>query len=112
MENVLAATVAQDLDHLAFHQSVREELTGAQPVFEHHRDYRSLTVLERLVEPERTHLLEAWMDDVGEVHVHCGPRVELSSAIGIIEDGCACIPPSICRWPIFSCKQVIGQYHA
>ena len=112
MENVLAATVAQDPDQLEFHQPVTKVLTGAQPVFEYHRDYRSLTVLERLVEPERTHLLEAWKDDVGEVHVHCGPRVELSSAIGIIKDGCACIPPSICRWPIFYCKQVIGQCHA
>lgn len=52
MENVLAATMAQDPDQSAFHQSVREELTGVQPVLEHHRDYRSLAVLEHLGEPK------------------------------------------------------------
>jgi len=44
--------------------------------------------LERLVEPERViHFRVPWIDDMGEVHVNRGFRVEMNSAIGPYKGG-------------------------
>ena len=54
-----------------FHQAVQEVAESLVLVFEQHPEYRSLRVLERIIEPERVLMFRVpWMDDGGEVQVH------------------------------------------
>ena len=53
-----------------FHQAVEEVLGSLNLVLERHPEYRSLKILERMVEPERVILFRVpWMDDQGEIHI-------------------------------------------
>jgi glutamate dehydrogenase (NADP+) len=71
-----------------FLQAVEEVVTSVLPVLDRHPEYRSLKILERIVEPERLISFRVtWLDDHGEVQVNRGYRIQMNSAIGPYKGG-------------------------
>ncbi|MGG4264694.1 NADP-specific glutamate dehydrogenase [Peribacillus simplex] len=71
-----------------FHQAVKEILLSLVPVFSKHPIYMKSGVLERLVEPERMITFRvSWVDDLGNVQVNRGFRVQFNSSIGPFKGG-------------------------
>ncbi|MGD9948679.1 MAG: NADP-specific glutamate dehydrogenase [Desulfobulbus sp.] len=88
MEQTLATVLQRDPEQKEFHQTIAEFLATVEPVLEKHPEYRKYAILERLVEPERMIMFRVpWMDDLGDVHVNRGYRVEMNSAIGPYKGG-------------------------
>jgi glutamate dehydrogenase (NADP+) len=71
-----------------FHQAVEEVVESLELVLERRPEYRSVKMVERMVEPERVILFRVpWVDDQGVVHVNRGFRIEMNSAIGPYKGG-------------------------
>lgn len=72
-----------------YHQAAFEFLESIQPVIEaHEEEYRSVALLERLLEPERSISFRVpWVDDQGQVRVNRGYRVQFNSALGPYKGG-------------------------
>ncbi|MGM0890608.1 MAG: NADP-specific glutamate dehydrogenase [Bacillota bacterium] len=71
-----------------FHQAVKEIFLSLVPVFAKQPAYMKNGILERLVEPERMITFRVpWVDDLGNVHVNRGFRVQFNSAIGPYKGG-------------------------
>lgn len=71
-----------------FSQAVREVMSTIWPFLEANPRYRQLSLLERLVEPERViQFRVAWVDDRNQVQVNRAWRVQFSSAIGPYKGG-------------------------
>ncbi|MFF2458206.1 NADP-specific glutamate dehydrogenase [Peribacillus simplex] len=71
-----------------FHQAVKEIFLSLVPVFANHPEYMKSGILERLVEPERMITFRVtWVDDLGNVQVNRGFRVQFNSAIGPFKGG-------------------------
>ena len=71
-----------------FHQAVEEVMGSLELVLQRHPEYRSMKVLERMVEPERVIMFRVpWVDDQGEIHINRGYRIEMNSAIGPYKGG-------------------------
>ena len=88
-EEVYERVVAQNPGEPEFHQAVKEVLDSLKVVIDKNEEkYRSLSVLERLVEPERIISFRVpWVDDKGVVQVNKGYRVQFNSAIGPYKGG-------------------------
>ena len=80
--------VVKNPGEVEFHQAVREVVASVMPVVESNPVYQEAKILERLVEPERVIMFRVpWVDDLGEVHINRGFRVEMNSAIGPYKGG-------------------------
>lgn len=87
-ERVLEELKAKNPGEKEFHQAATEVLESLTPVVEAHPEYKECSLLERLVEPERTVMFRVpWVDDNGKVHVNKGYRVQFNSAIGPYKGG-------------------------
>ena len=88
-EEVYERVVAQNPGEPEFHQAVKEVLDSLKVVIDRNEElYRSQSVLERLVEPERIVSFRVpWVDDKGVVQVNKGYRVQFNSAIGPYKGG-------------------------
>ncbi|MDO5337195.1 MAG: NADP-specific glutamate dehydrogenase [Eubacteriales bacterium] len=88
-EEVYARVVAQNPNEPEFHQAVKEVLDSLKVVIERNEEeYRRLSILERLVEPERIISFRVpWVDDKGTVQVNKGYRIQFNSAIGPYKGG-------------------------
>ncbi len=88
-EEVYERVVAQNPGEPEFHQAVKEVLDSLKVVIDRNEElYRSQSVLERLVEPERIISFRVpWVDDQGKVQVNKGYRVQFNSAIGPYKGG-------------------------
>ena len=76
-EEVYERVVAQNPGEPEFHQAVKEVLDSLKVVIDkNEEEYRKLSILERLVEPERIISFKVpWIDDNGTVQVNKGyPR--------------------------------------
>ena len=83
LQDFLQHIKQRDPEQTAFHQASEEVLRSLWPFLEQNPKYRSMGLLERLVEPERViQFRVAWQDDNGQVHVNRGYRVQMNSAIG------------------------------
>ena len=88
MVDVLKLGKDRDPGEREFHQAVMEVLASIQPVMDRNPEYRAAKILERMVEPERVILFRVpWVDDMGEIQVNRGFRVEMNSAIGPYKGG-------------------------
>ena len=88
VEFLLADVKAKNPSEPEFHQAVEEVLQSLTVVLDRHPEYRSMKILERMVEPERVITFRVpWMDDQGEIHINRGYRIEMSSAIGPYKGG-------------------------
>ena len=71
-----------------FKQAVQEVAESVIPFIENNPKYQGKSLLERIVEPERTIMFRIpWTDDKGNIHVNKGYRVEFNSAIGPYKGG-------------------------
>ena len=88
-EEVYERVVAQNPGESEFHQAVKEVLDSLKVVIDkNEEEYRKLSILERLVEPERIISFKVpWIDDNGTVQVNKGYRVQFNSAIGPYKGG-------------------------
>lgn len=87
-KKILADVKAKNSNEPEFHQAVEEVLESLDLVLERHPEYRSMKIIERMVEPERVILFRVpWVDDQGEIHVNRGYRIEMNSAIGPYKGG-------------------------
>ena len=88
-EEVYERVVAQNPGEPEFHQAVKEVLDSLKVVIDRNEEeYRKLSILERMVEPERIISFRVpWVDDNGTVQVNKGYRVQFNSAIGPYKGG-------------------------
>ncbi|MBD3638431.1 MAG: NADP-specific glutamate dehydrogenase [Crocinitomicaceae bacterium] len=71
-----------------FLQAVEEVAEAIIPFIEEHPKYQGISLLERIVEPERVIMFRVpWIDDEGKTQVNRGYRVEFNSAIGPYKGG-------------------------
>lgn len=88
MHQIIEIIKEKDPGQIEFHQAVSEVMESLEPVMERNPEYRRLKILERLVEPERVVMFRVpWMDDMGEVHINRGFRIQMNSAIGPYKGG-------------------------
>lgn len=88
MTEVLASIMAKDPEQKEFHQAVQEVIESVKPVLDRNPEYRPSGILERITEPERVIMFRVpWMDDMGNVQVNRGFRIEMNSAIGPYKGG-------------------------
>ena len=78
----------RDPNEAEFIQATSEVLDSIAIALKEHPEYITSGVLERLIEPERQIVFRVpWVDDLGEVQVNRGYRVEFNSAIGPYKGG-------------------------
>jgi glutamate dehydrogenase (NADP+) len=71
-----------------FHQAVEEVVGSVWDFYSENPRYQQAKILERMVEPERVIMFRVpWVDDLGEVHINRGYRVEFNSALGPYKGG-------------------------
>lgn len=88
VETLMADVKAKNPSEPEFHQAVAEVLSSLTVVLERHPEYRSMKILERMIEPERVITFRVpWMDDQDEIHINRGFRIEMNSAIGPYKGG-------------------------
>ncbi len=88
MESFLNHVQKRDPNQTEFAQAVREVMTTLWPFLEQNPKYRQMSLLERLVEPERViQFRVVWVDDRNQVQVNRAWRVQFSSAIGPYKGG-------------------------
>ena len=89
VDEIYAKVVEQNPGEAEFHQAVKEVLDSLRLVIDANEEkYRSVSLLERLVEPERIISFRVpWVDDKGNIQVNKGYRVQFNSAIGPYKGG-------------------------
>ncbi|MCI6740916.1 MAG: NADP-specific glutamate dehydrogenase [Bacteroidales bacterium] len=88
IERVLEATKKKNASEPEFLQTVEEVFSSLEPVINAHPEYEKASLLERIVEPERTvEFRVTWMDDNGQYHVNRGYRVQYNAALGPYKGG-------------------------
>jgi len=71
-----------------FQQAVDEVLESVKPVLDKNPLYRSESIMQRVVEPERVLMFRVpWIDDQQQVQVNRGFRIEMNSALGPYKGG-------------------------
>ena len=84
MEELKARTPGEN----EFHQAVLEVVETVWEVYDANPRYKKAKILERMVEPERTIIFRVpWVNDLGEVEVNRGYRIEFNSALGPYKGG-------------------------
>lgn len=89
VEEVYKRVVEQNPNETEFHQAVKEVLDSLKLVIGANEElYRSNSILERLVEPERIISFRVpWVDDNGKLQINKGYRVQFNNAIGAYKGG-------------------------
>jgi len=87
-EQILSALEAKHPGELEFLQAVKEVLHSIEDVYNQHPEFEKLSIVERLVEPDRIFTFKVpWVDDSGKVQVNLGYRVQFNNAIGPYKGG-------------------------
>lgn len=85
---ILQALEAKHPGETEYLQAVREVLLSIEDVYNEHPEFERVSLIERLVEPDRIITFRVpWMDDEGKVHVNLGYRVQFNNAIGPYKGG-------------------------
>ena len=88
VDDIVEAVKAKNPGEVEFHQAVVEVAESIELVYEKYPHYRTEKIFERMVEPERVIMFRVpWMDDLGEIHVNRGFRIEMNSALGPYKGG-------------------------
>ncbi len=89
VSEVMERVIAKNPGEPEFHQAVKEVLDSLALVIDaHEEEYRKISLLERLVEPERIISFRVpWVDDQGKVQVNKAYRIQFNSAIGPYKGG-------------------------
>jgi glutamate dehydrogenase (NADP+) len=87
-QRVLAQIKIKDQGQPEFIQAVEEVFQSLQLIIDHHPEYESLGILERLIEPERIIQFRVpWLDDQGVIKVNRGFRVQFNGVLGPYKGG-------------------------
>ncbi len=71
-----------------FHQAVREVAEDVLPYMAKHPEYKDISILERMTEPDRIISFRVcWQDDDNNVRVNRGIRVQFNNSIGPYKGG-------------------------
>lgn len=88
VKELMAQLKAKNPAEPEFHQAVFEVVSSLALVLERHPEYRKAKIIERIIEPERVIMFRVpWVDDLGNVQVNRGFRIEMNSAIGPYKGG-------------------------
>ncbi len=88
VEDFMAKIIAKNPSEDEFHQAVQEVAETLLPFIEENPKYKQSKILERIAEPERVVMFRVpWTNDMGEVQVNRGFRIEMNSAIGPYKGG-------------------------
>lgn len=88
IHNIIVGLMNSSPAQAEFYQAVEEVLQSLEPVLEKDERYRRYGIIERMVEPERQIMFRVpWVDDMGNVHVNKGYRIEFNSALGPYKGG-------------------------
>ena len=88
VEKFMADVRAKNPAEPEFHQAVQEVAESIIPFIEENPKYKHAKILDRITEPERVLIFRVpWMNDIGEVQVNRGFRIEMNSAIGPYKGG-------------------------
>ncbi|MDD6087998.1 MAG: NADP-specific glutamate dehydrogenase [Desulfovibrionaceae bacterium] len=88
VQNVLDSLKRLYPEQSTFLQAAEEVLMTLTPVLNARPEYAKHKILERIVEPEKTHLFRVeWVDDKGEIQVNRGYRIQYNSALGPYKGG-------------------------
>jgi len=88
IEEFMGHIEAKNQGEREFHQAVKEVVESLWGFLKDHPNYMYAKVLERITEPERVIMFRVpWRNDLGEVEVNRGFRVEFNSAIGPYKGG-------------------------
>ena len=89
VDEVYRKTVEDNPGEFEFHQAVREILGSLKLVIDSdEKKYRDVSLLERLIEPERIISFRVpWVDDRGHLQINKGYRIQYNSAIGPYKGG-------------------------
>jgi len=88
VDDIIEAVKAKNPGEVEFHQAVFEMAESIEPVFEKYPHYGAEKIFERMVEPERVLMFRVpWLDDLGEIHINRGFRIEMNSALGPYKGG-------------------------
>ncbi|MBR2315362.1 MAG: NADP-specific glutamate dehydrogenase [Clostridia bacterium] len=88
MTRVMEIVKKRNEGETEFIQSVEEVFKSLEVVIDAHPEYEKVSLLERIVEPERViHFRVPWIDDHGNVQVNRGYRVQFNNAIGPYKGG-------------------------
>ena len=88
MSRVMEIVKKRNEGETEFIQSVEEVFKSLEVVIDAHPEYEKVSLLERIVEPERViHFRVPWIDDNGNVQVNRGYRVQFNNAIGPYKGG-------------------------
>ena len=88
IDNVIDNVIKNNPNEPEFIQAVTEVLDSLRLVVDKEKKYQEVSLLERLVEPERVIMFRVpWIDDNGKVQVNKGYRVQFNSAIGPYKGG-------------------------
>ena len=89
LRKVIEETEAKNTHEKEFIQALKEVLSSLEPVIIKNEElFKSVSLLERLVEPERIISFRVpWVDSKGQVQVNRGYRVQFNGAIGPYKGG-------------------------
>src|SRR5271169_1517669 len=86
--NLMSMVKTKNPNEPEFLQAVEEVVESLTLVLDRYPQYRTLKLLERIVEPERVIMFRVpWIDDRGEIQVNRGYRIEMNSALGPYKGG-------------------------
>ena len=87
-ENFMNNVYLRNPGEKEYHQAVDEVVESLWEFLEDNNHYLHAKVLERMIEPERIIQFRVpWRNDIGEIQVNRGYRVEFNSAIGPFKGG-------------------------
>ena len=88
IKKVLKEVKSKNQNEKEFIQAVEEVLNTIKPYVDNNEKFEKLSLLERLVEPERIITFRVpWVDDKGKVQINRGYRVQFNGAIGPYKGG-------------------------
>jgi len=88
INTVFAQVVARNANEPEFQNAVKEVFDSLVPYFDKHPELIKAGLLERVTEPERQIFFRvAWVDDLGQIQVNRGFRVQFNSALGPYKGG-------------------------
>jgi glutamate dehydrogenase (NADP+) len=88
MDDIISRVKSQTPGEKEFHQAVAKVMETIIPVVKRNPAYHRVSILERLVAPDRVIIFRvSWMDDQGKVRTNNGFRIEMNNAIGPYKGG-------------------------
>ncbi|MBN2893455.1 MAG: NADP-specific glutamate dehydrogenase [Bacteroidales bacterium] len=88
VDEFMAKIIAKNPGEVEYHQAVKEVAEVVLPFVEENPKYKKAKILERIAEPERVIMFRVpWVNDIGEIQINRGFRIEMNSAIGPYKGG-------------------------